>query len=421
MAIDINKIRKQFPALERNLIFFDNPGGTQIVQSSIDRLNSYLLNHNANHGGEFATSQESDEILDQAHAAAADFLNAAKPEEIIFGQNMTSLTFHISRSIGRMLSPGDAILVTHLDHDANITPWTLLAHDLGLKILWVDFNPETGHLDQASYQEALEQKPRLAAFGYASNAIGTINPVKEMVRKAHEYGSLVFIDAVQFAPHGNIDVQALDCDFLTISAYKFFGPHMGILYGRYDLLEELFPYRVRPAPSIPPGKFETGTQNHEGIAGVLGTIEYLEKMGQEYGDNVPEQTSGHSSSRRFHLKQAMEVIREYEMQISERLLEILKNIRGITIYGPQDPQKLKERVPTYSFNISGKEPAFVARKLGEEGINVWNGNYYALAVTQRLGVEDSGGMVRVGPVHYNTIEEVDRFGKVLAEIAGADT
>jgi cysteine desulfurase family protein (TIGR01976 family) len=419
--IKTDKIRKEFPALERDLIFLDNPGGTQIVQASIDRLNSYLIHHNANHGGLFPSSQESDKVLDEAHAAAADFLSASRPEEIVFGQNMTSLTFHISRSIGQMLSPGDSILVTHLDHDANITPWTLLAQDRGLEIIWVDFDPETGLLDQRSYQAALDQKPRLAAFGYASNALGTINPVKEMVKDAHDAGALVYIDAVQYAPHGQIDVQSLDCDFLAVSAYKFFGPHVGILYGRYQLLDELFPYKVRPAPADPPGKFETGTQNHEGIAGVLGAIEYLEKLGKDYGEGNSERDSSSISGRRLYLKQAMQVITKYELQISRYLLDILQNIPGITIYGPRDIDSLSARVPTFSFNIAGKAPAEVSKKLGLEGINVWNGNYYALAVTQKLGVEAAGGMVRVGPVHYNTIGEIERFGQALEKIARGDS
>jgi cysteine desulfurase family protein (TIGR01976 family) len=417
MAIEVNRIRTQFPGLNRDLIFFDNPGGTQIVQASINRLNSYLIHHNANHGGAFETSRESDAVLDEAHAAAADFLNAARMEEIVFGPNMTTLTFHISRSIGRLFSPGDTIVVTNLDHDANITPWTLLAQDNGLQIAWVDFDPETGMLDQHSFQAALEHKPRLVAFGYASNALGTINPVQEMVRAAHDAGALVYIDAVQYAPHGPIDVQELQCDFMAVSAYKFFGPHVGILYGRHDLLEELFPYKVRPAPGQPPGKFETGTQNHEGIAGVLGAIEYLERLGLDYGEGLSDQYSDKFSGRRLCLKQAMEAIKAYEWEISRRLLEVLQDIPGMILYGPQDQGSLKDRVPTYSFNLKGKSPASVAKSLAKAGINVWDGNYYALAVTQRLGVEESGGMVRVGPVHYNTMEEVERFGKALEKIA----
>jgi cysteine desulfurase family protein (TIGR01976 family) len=420
MILDVNRIRTNFPALERPLLFLDNPGGTQIVKNAVDRMNSYLVHHNANHGGAFATSQESDEILDQAHTAVADFLNTSRPEEIVFGQNMTSLTFHISRSIGRLLSPGDAVLVTHLDHDANITPWTLLAQDLRLKVLWVEFDPETGALNQQSFQKALDQKPRLAAFGYASNALGTINPVEEMVRQAHNAGALVYIDAVQYAPHGPIDVQALECDFLAVSAYKFFGPHVGMLYGRYDLLQDLIPYKVRPAPSNPPGKFETGTQNHEGIAGVLGAIEYLEELGEGCGDRFSDRWSNRLGGRRLVLKQAMEAIKEYECEINRRLLEVLQDVPGITIYGPRDQESLAKRVPTYSFNLKGKSPSSVAKKLAQVGINVWDGNYYALAVTLKLGVEEHGGMVRVGPVHYNTLDEIERFGVELGNIASAN-
>jgi cysteine desulfurase family protein (TIGR01976 family) len=416
MTIDVSEIRSSFPALERPVLFLDNPGGTQIVQNAIDRMISYLTNHNANHGGAFDTSRESDDVLEEAHAAVADFLNASRPQEIIFGQNMTSLTFHISRSIGCLLSQGDSILVTRLDHDANITPWTLLAQDRGLKVIWVDFDPETGVLDQQSFEAALEHKPRLAAFGYASNALGTINPVEEMVLKSREVGALVYIDAVQYAPHGPIDVKALGCDFLSVSAYKFFGPHMGILYGRYDLLEELFPYKVRPAPGDPPGKFETGTQNHEGIAGVLGALEYLERLGETFGGSFQIQLSDQYNGRRLKLKQAMTSIQAYEHEISRILLETLKQIPGLKIYGLKDSERLPERVPTYSFNIEGLQPQKVAMELGQKSINVWDGNYYALAVTERLGLEGKGGMVRVGPVHYNTVDEITQLGDALRNI-----
>ena len=418
MPLDVQFIRQQFPSLRRPAIFFDNPGGTQIAQASLDRMTSYLTQHNANHDGAFATSRESDAVLEGAHQAVADFLNAARPDEIVFGNNMTTLTLHISRSISRTWQPGDEIVVTRLDHDANISPWLLAAQDRGVTVRWVDFHPEDGTLDLDDFQKALEGRPRLVAFGYASNALGTINPVGKLVEMAHAAGALAYIDAVQFAPHGPIDVQATGCDFLVCSSYKFFGPHAGMLYGRYELLEELFPYKVRPAPALPPGKFETGTQNHEGIAGVLGALEYLEWVGETFGGEYAEKYGGTGAPlRRIHLMQAMSAIRAYEFEISRLLLDVLEETPGVTIYGLTDPRRLEQRVPTYAFRLTGKHPRRLAEALGDEGIYVWDGNYYALAVTQRLGVEEDGGMLRVGPAHYNTLEEVQRFGETLRKIA----
>jgi cysteine desulfurase family protein (TIGR01976 family) len=260
----------------------------------------------------------------------------------------------------------------------------------------------------------LDVKPRLVAVGYASNALGTINPLVEIIRLAHAAGALVYIDAVHYAPHGSIDVQALDPDFLVCSAYKFFGPHVGMLYGRYELLDELTAYKVRPASSLPPGKFETGTQNHEGIAGVLGALDYFEWVGENYGS---QELTGGYKNRKLRLKQAMHAIQAYEAILSRALLEFLQETPGVTVYGLTDVNRMEERVPTYAFNLKGFTPRQVAQELGRQDIFVWNGNYYALSVTESLGVEDSGGMVRVGPVHYNTIEEIERFGEVLGKIA----
>jgi len=416
MPLDLSMIRSKFPALRRPAIFFDNPGGTQVAQPVLDRMNAYLVEHNANHGGAFQTSRASDSVLDEAHTALADFFNASRPEEIVFGNNMTSLTFAISRAIARTWKTGDEIIVTRLDHDANITPWVMAAEDRGCTVRWVDFHPEDGTLDLESFQKALEGQPRLVAFGYASNALGTINPVAKLVRMAHEAGAWVYIDAVQYAPHGPIDVQALDCDFLTASSYKFFGPHSGVLYGKYEHLEKLTAYRVRPAPKDPPGKFETGTQNHEGIAGMLGAIEYLEWVGRTFGGIYEEKYADRYLGRRLHLKQAMAAIRAYEYELSRALLETLEETLGLTLYGLRDVRRLEERVPTFSFTLQNQHPRPVAEKLGDAGIYVWDGNYYALAVTQRLGLEESGGMVRVGAVHYNTLEEVSRLRDALVKI-----
>jgi cysteine desulfurase family protein (TIGR01976 family) len=417
MSLNLALIRAQFPSLHQDAIYLDNPGGTQIVQAALDRMVSYLQEHNANRGGAFATSRESDALLDDARSAVADFLNAERAGEIVFGPNMTSLTLQLSRSLAHWLQPGDSIVVTHLDHDANITPWALVAEERGCRVDWVDFHLEDGTLDLEELGAALEKQPRLVAVGYASNALGTINPVEKIVQMAHAVGALVFVDAVQYAPHGPVDVQRLGCDFLAISAYKFFGPHVGILYGRYDLLDELFSYKVRPAPDDPPGKFETGTQNHEGIAGVLGALEYFEWLGTTFGGGYADKYAEHYSGRRLRLKQAMAAIRAYEYELSRALLDALEGTPGVRLYGPKDRRRLEARVPTFAFRIDGIHPRKVAEKLDEAGIYVWDGNYYALAVTQRLGVEDQGGMVRVGPVHYNTVEEIERFWEVLGEIA----
>jgi cysteine desulfurase family protein (TIGR01976 family) len=413
MSLNLPLVREQFPSLQQGAIYFDNPGGTQITQAALDRMIGYLREHNANRGGAFATSQESDAVLDDARLAVADFLNAGRAEEIVFGPNMTSLALQLSRSLARWLQPGDSIVVTHLDHDANITPWTLVAEERGCQVAWVDFHIEDGTLNLEDLKAALEKRPRLVAIGYASNALGTINPVEKIVQMAHDVGALVFVDAVQYAPHGPIDVQQLGCDFLAVSAYKFFGPHVGILYARYDLLDELFAYKVLPAPDDPPGKFETGTQNHEGIAGVLGALEYLEWLGVTFGGRFAEKYSDRYSDRRLRLKQAMAAIRAYEYELSRSLLEALQETPGLTLYGIDDLRRLEARVPTFAFRIEGIHPRAVAGKLDDVGIYVWDGNYYALAVTQRLGVEHKGGMVRVGPVHYNTLEEITRFKQAL--------
>ena len=418
LSASLDLIRGQFPSLNRPAIFFDNPGGTQISKSSLDRINKYLLESNANHEGVFATSIASDAVLDEAHRAMADFYNASSPEEIVFGNNMTTLTLHISRSISREWKEGDEIVVTRLDHDANVTPWVLAAQDKGVKVNWVDFDVEDGTLRLVDLQKALERKPRLLAVGYASNSLGTINPIQKMIKMAHAAGTLVYVDAVQFAPHGAIDVQKLDCDFLISSAYKFFGPHSGILYGKRELLEKLFAYKVRPATNKLPGKFETGTQNHEGIAGVLGAIEYFEWVGHEFGSEQAEGLAENGySGRALTLKKALTTIRAYEFELNRALLSTLQDVPGITLFGLTDMRRLDERVATFSFRLNNQHPRKVAQQLADKGIYVWDGNYYALNVTERLGLEDSGGMVRVGAAHYNTLDEIARLGEALQKIA----
>ncbi len=417
MTLDLTTIRAQFPALARPAIFLDNPAGTQVAQTVLDRIQSYLVECNANHDGAFQTSRESDALIEEARAAMAEFYHARQPGEIVFGPNMTSLTFNLSRSIARTWQAGDEIVVTNLDHDANITPWVMAAEERGVNVRRVDFNPQDGTLDLVDLAKALEGRPRLVAVGYASNALGTINPVSKIVSMAHAAGARVYIDAVQYAPHGPIDVQALDCDFLVSSSYKFFGPHVGILYGKYDLLDELTAYKVRPAPADSPGKFETGTGNFEGYAGVLGALEYIQWVGETFGGDYDEKYVG--EGRSLNLKKGITAIRAYEYELSRALLDVLEETPGVKVYGLTERRRLEERVPTVSFTLRGKSPRRVAEELDKENIYVWDGNYYALAVTERLGLEESGGMVRVGPVHYNTVEEIHRFGKALGEIASS--
>jgi cysteine desulfurase family protein (TIGR01976 family) len=417
MSLDLSTIRSQFPSLDRPAIFFDNPGGTQIARQSLDRITNYLLECNANHEGAFATSIASDAILEDAHQAMADFYNAPSAEEIVFGNNMTTLTLHISRSISRTWQAGDEIVVTRLDHDANVTPWVLAAQDKGVTVNWVDFDVEDGTLRLDSLQKALERKPRLLAVGYASNSLGTINPLKKIIEMAHAAGSLVYVDAVQYAAHGPIDVQKLDCDFLVSSSYKFFGPHAGILFGKREHLEPMFAYKVRPATNALPGRFETGTQNHEGLAGVLGAVEYFEWVGQTFGSEYEEGLAEEGyTGRTYELKKAMTAIHAYEFELNRALLSALQSVPGLRLYGQTDPRQLEKRVATFSFRLRDLHPRQVAEKLAERGIYVWDGNYYALNVSERLGVEESGGMVRVGAVHYNTLDEVEQLRQALLEI-----
>jgi cysteine desulfurase family protein (TIGR01976 family) len=418
MTLDITAIRSQFPALKRPAIFFDNPGGTQIAKPSLGRINQYLLENNANHEGVFETSVASDAILVEAHEAMADLLNASSPEEIIFGANMTTITLHISRSISRTWRSGDEIVVTRLDHDANVTPWVLAAQDRGCKVTWIDFNPEDGTLNMEEIQAALERRPRLLAVGYASNALGTINPVAKIIELAHAAGTTVYVDAVQYAPHGPIDVQKLDCDYLVCSSYKFYGPHAGVLFGKRALLDELFAYKVRPASNHLPGKFETGTQNHEGIAGVLGAVEYLEMVGAEFGHEYgPALRQAGYVGRRLELKKGLAAIHAYGLELSRALLLALQSVPGLKLYGLTDAGRLADRVSTFSFRLKDYHPRAVAEKLAQAGIYVWDGNYYALCVTERLDLESSGGMVRVGAAHYNTLEEVERLKAQLMRIS----
>jgi len=420
-TIDFSSLRTCFPALrqtdENGLphVYFDGPGGTQVPQSVIDAMADYFMSANANCGGPFITSYRNDEMILLARKAMADFLNAGSEGEIVFGANMTTLTFSFSRAIGRTLQPGDEIIVTRLDHDANISPWLAL-EEKGIIIRWADFNVEDCRLNLDHFSSLLSGKTKIVAVGYASNAVGTINPIKKISSMAHDVGALVWVDAVHYAPHGAIDVQAIDCDFLVCSSYKFFGPHVGVVWGKLELLEQLAAYKVRPAAPNAPHKFETGTLNHEGLAGVAATVEYLAEVGRKYGRNLSAIKGidlNNYSGRRRDLKQALEIISAYERPLFSYMLAELEKVSNVKIYGILNPAELDERCPTLAFTRAGYTPEEIAIALGNRGIFVWHGNYYALAVTEKLGVENSGGMVRVGLAHYNTKEEVDRFLEVL--------
>ena len=416
--LNVHQLRSQFPALQQSMpdgrpfIYFDGPGGTQVPQRVIDAMTDYLIKMNANKHGLFLTSQKSDAALDAAAVAMADFLNAASPQEIAFGNNMTSLTFHLSRSIAATLQTGDEIIVTRLDHDANVSPWLTL-QEKGAVIRWWDMNPENCTLDAAGLEKLLTRRTKLVAVGYASNAVGTINNVKHFAQLVHAAGAMIFVDAVHYAPHGPIDVQEIDCDFLACSVYKFFGPHVGVLYGKYAALEKLPPYKVRPQENEPPHKFETGTLNHEGIAGAAAAIEYLAEIGKQTEVNSFTEFSG----RRRDLKRAMYAIQHDELQLSRYLATELQKIPGLKIYGITALQDFGRRTPTFAIRLPNLSPQEIARRLGEQGIFVWDGNFYALEVTTRLGVEASGGLVRIGLAHYNTVAEIDRLMAALRNLA----
>jgi cysteine desulfurase family protein (TIGR01976 family) len=404
--LDPVSVRSRFPALASGTVFFDNPGGTQVPRIVVDAVADCLIHRNANLGGAFATSRAADEVVLAGRRAMADLLGG-KPEEIVFGPNMTTLTLALSRSLGRELEPGSEIVVTRLDHDANVSPWLLVGEDRGLDVRFVDFDPEDCTLMLDQLESVLSERTRLVAVGWASNAVGTINPVRQIVELARAAGALTFVDAVHYAPHGPIDVAALDCDFLAVSAYKFFGPHVGALFGKGEHLERLVPYKVRPAPDESPDRWENGTQVHEGIAGATAAVDYIAGLG------------GASESRRVRLENAWERICAVERQLCRELLAVLASIPRLRIHGITDRRRLGERVPTVAFTVDGTTPRRVAEELDRRCINVWDGNYYALEVVRRLGLEHDGGMVRVGLVHYNTVEEIHRLGEALGEIAAS--
>jgi cysteine desulfurase family protein (TIGR01976 family) len=406
--LDPTPLRRQFPSLQRNVngrtpVYLDGPGGTQAPQRVIDGMVRYLTTCNANHGGPFTTSRESDAVVRSAHDAVADLLNAPSPEEIVFGANMTTLTLHLSRAFGRALKAGDEVLATRLDHDANVRPWALAARDAGAEFRLVDVHPEDCTLDLDDLRQKLTPRVRLLAVACASNLVGTINDVKAICRIAHDAGALVFLDAVHYAPHGPIDVQDWGCDFLACSAYKFFGPHVGVLWGRRELLESLPAYKVRPAPETLPDRWMTGTQNHEGLAGVAAAVEYLAEIGA-------------GADRRARLRSAMNAIREYEAGLVRRLLDGLAQRPRCRVWGITKPDQLRWRAPTVALTAEDRTPQEMAEHLAAREIYAWAGNMYALELSERLGREARGGFLRLGLAHYNTADEVERTLAALGEL-----
>ena len=413
-ALDLTYVRSQFPSFNQTVnghpaVFFDGPGGTQVPQRVIDAISDYLRRDNANSGGNYPTSRRTDAVIVAAREAMADFFHCAA-DEVVFGQNMTALTFGISRAIGRDLGPGDEIVVTRLDHDANVSPWLAMAEDRGVTVRWAEIHDEDCTLDMADLASKINAKTKLVAVGYASNAVGTINPVKEIVRLAHAAGAPAFIDAVHYTPHGLIDVAALDCDFLVCSTYKFFGPHMGVLFGKREHLKRLRPYKVRPLTEAIPFRWEWGTLNHECIAGITACVEYIADIGRRARPEV--------TTRRAAIEASYEVTHEHERALLERAMAGLRKIPGLKIYGISDPARFHERCATLAIRIAGHTPLELATKLGDRGFFTWDGNYYALNLTEHLNVEKSGGFLRIGLVHYNTVEEVDRLLAALREIVG---
>jgi len=406
----IDAVRSRFPALSREVegqsaVYFDAPGGTQACDAAIGAMVAHLSGGTANAGGPFATSIETDRLSDDAHAAIADLLGA-RPEEIAFGPNMTSLTFAVSRALARDWHEGDELVVTRLDHDANVAPWLQVAEDRRMTVRWLDFDPATGRWTLDDLAALLGPKTRLVALGVASNALGTINPIAEAVKLVRaRSGALVYVDAVQSVPHLVTDVAAIDADFVACSPYKFFGPHQGVLWMNPRLDERVRAYKVRPAGNDGAHRFETGTPSFEGQAGVLGTVSYLEWLG--------ELADPSANSRRSRLVAAMTAATAYEVDLGNRLLAGFATIPGLRLWGPPT---MEGRVPTFSFTLSGHVAPAIAHQLAERGIFAWAGYFYAVEVAARLDLADKCGLLRVGLCHYNTAQEVDRLIAALTEI-----
>jgi len=423
MQFDLESVRSQFPALSITdngvrRIYLDNPAGTQVPKSVADAMSDCLLHKNANLGGYFASSADADQVVDSARAAMADFLNAPSPDEVIFGQNMTTITLHLARSIGRLFRPGDEIILSRMDHDANVWPWVLLARDLELEVRWLPFDSETFEFDLDVLDELLTDRTRLVCVCGASNLTGTINDVAAICSKVRDAGAISYIDAVQSAPHIATDVQQLGCDFLVCSAYKFFGPHQGILWGRQEVFEQLEPYKVRPAPDVIPWCFETGTQSHEGCAGIAATIDYFAWIGENMAGDHIGRWSGFSG-RRQAVHAALDLLFDYEKLLAERLIGGLQAIDGVTVQGITSNDAMERRVPTVSFTHTSNASATIAKALAEQNIFVWSGHNYAVEAAKTLGIYETGGAVRIGPVHYNSLAEIDEVLDALECITAA--
>jgi cysteine desulfurase family protein (TIGR01976 family) len=409
MPADLSNVRSRFPALGRELdgrpvVFVDAPGGSQVPEAVIEAMADYLRRSNANSHGAFITSRESDRLIDEAHRAAADLLNA-DPDEVVFGPNATTLLFALSRSVARTLGPGDEVLVTRLDHDANVRPWVLAARDAGATVRWADLREADVTLDLDSFEAALSERTKVVAFTLASNAVGTITPAAELVRLVRERTpAIVACDGVHLAQHRRIDVRAIGADLVACSPYKIFGPHLGIAFGRRELLSSLAPYKVRPASDALPHAFETGTQNHEGFAGWVAAVGYL--AGLAPGDGEDRRTA---IGRAF-----AETIGPWEAALSRRFLDGIAAIPEVRLWGIADAGRLGERTPTFAIRVADRHPMETAKALAERGVFVWDGHYYALELMERLGLQETGGAVRIGFCHYNTPAEVDR---VLDELS----
>ena len=399
---DISRLRAQFPALERKhhnhpVAYFDGPGGTQVPRSVVEAMEDYLLHHNANTHWPYPTSEETDALITVARSALGDFLGAS-PAEVAFGANMTTLTFHLARGLGRGWAEGDKIIVTELDHHANVAPWRALERDRGITVLSTPLIPETGQLDWSRLEQLLGQKPRLLAIGAASNALGTITDVSRAAAMARAAGALTFVDAVHYAPHELVDVVRIGCDFLACSSYKFYGPHLGILYGRREALETVQVPKLAPAPDSAPERLETGTLNHEGIVGAAAAVEFLAAVGQ-------------GSTRRSRLESTFGALHIQGLTLLRRMWEGLSAIPGVRLYGPPPGTP---RTPTVAFTVQGRPADDVARHLADLGVFVSSGDFYASTVVERLGV--TGGLVRAGCACYTTSEEVDRLIEGVAAL-----
>lgn len=407
------RIRSRFPSLSRqqsgrDVIYFDGPAGSQVPQRVAMRIADALLQHSANRSGKFTTSREVDQLMAEAHAAAADFFGASDPREIVFGANMTTMTLHFSRSLSQAWNVGDEIVVTRLDHDANVTPWVLAARDRHANIRYVDVNLADCTLDENHFANQLSSKTKLVAFTCASNSIGSKTEIKRLVHQAQQVGAMTYLDATHYAPHERLSVQDWGADFVACSAYKFYGPHIGMVWARKKWLEEIRPYKLRPSPDTYPASWMTGTQNHPCIAGVTEAIEYLADIGREFrGDK--------QLNRPAALDVAYENIRSHEQKLIWQLIEGLQSIRGIHVQGIVDRNRQDQRVPTLAFHADRFTSAELAERLGEAGVYAWHGNYYALQLSEQLKMEPAG-MLRLGIMHYNTASEVERCLETLATI-----